>query len=93
MENTVTHTGQMTGMHTIPAEWRAVHRWMATRTIPVGYRAVHRWMATRTIPAGYQVVRRLEITAMKKVTKAAEIAEGIIGLAMVVVIIRIQLES
>ena len=75
MENIAIRTAQMTGMHTIPAEYPGARRWKATRTIPAEYRAAHRQTAIRTIPVEYRVVRRLEITIMGEVTKAVEIAE------------------
>ncbi|MBD5506869.1 MAG: hypothetical protein HDR05_02125 [Lachnospiraceae bacterium] len=62
--------------------------------IPAEYRAAHRRIVTRTIliPAEYRAVRRLGITAMEKITKAAETvkaveaAGGIIILVMIPVI-------
>lgn len=90
MENTIIPTAQMTGMHTITAEYQAAHRWIATHTIPAGYRAARKRITTRTIPAGYRVVRRLEITAMEEITKVSKVTEivgSIINLVIEAVII------
>ena len=84
---------RQTATRTIPAECRAARRWIVTRMIliPAEYRAAHRRIVTRTIliPAEYRAVRRLGITAMEKITKAAEVVEAVEAAGGIIILVMI----